>query len=169
MERFWHFNLEENHFLYIAIFAVFGLLYFIKPIIILLFLIVLTDFILSYLSHRKLDSGIDIMSIGIIYVTYFHGLSYSFFLIPFTIFSRIIIGKIQIKHIVKFGISFLVAFLTLSLNFIDFIHAAYLIIIIRYILDTLINGHLTGTYNLFGKVHHLASTLAFLSFLSLFF
>lgn len=158
-----YFHLEKKHTLAFAAFALLGFLYFIKPVVLLLMLIICLDFILSYLSFRKLDFGIDIMSLGIIYMTYFHGIAYSFFLIPFTIISRIFIGKIQLKHIIKFSIAFIVAFLALASRQIEFIPAAYIIIILRYTIDTAINGSIAGEYNILGKIHHLFSTLVFLS------
>lgn len=165
----YHFNPEPKHYQYALILFFLGMLYLVAPVFLGILAIAVVDFALSYLVMRKIDFGVDIMSIGLIYISYFHGIKYAFILLPFTILSRIMLGKIQIKHFIKFFVSIVCIIAAASLTSLPFITASFGIIIFRYIIDGILNILISGKNSIFEKAHHLFSTLIFLYFISWFF
>ena len=136
------FKNNQNYFL-MGLLLLVSFYFFRIPFFIVLFIIL--DFIVSYLdSTYKIDALFDFLTLGIITLSYSLnygvGLILSLGLFP----SRLILGRLEKRHFLKFPILILLAVLADVFSNYNIAILGFCLFVFRYILEYIIDFVITG-------------------------
>jgi hypothetical protein len=146
-----------------------SLFLFYKSIFVITLFFVL-DFIVSYVDHKyKIDLMFDVNPLGLIVFSYAFNYKYGVFFAFMMLIPRIILGKIEKRHLVKVPILIAIAFFADIFSFVDIAILGVLLFIVRYIMEYAFDFALTGAFSssrMIRRIGHLAGAYIFFTMLA---
>ncbi len=117
-------------------------------------LFVLADIFTTYVNLKyKIDLIFDFLLIGIIFVSYYFSLKIGLIMCAFIILTRLMYGELNRRHFVKLPIMVLLAVLSNLFNQSNFLVIGFFLVGLRYIMEYLIDWHLTGQIGNLDRIH----------------
>ena len=155
------------HILVVALAFLIFLNRFMLYAVVLLFLAL--DAVNSYCDRAfRITIPVDFFLMLLIFLAYTDRHTVALFLTPWVILSRMFLGKIELRHVYKIPILFILVFLTVALKGLGIVSVGIVIIIVRYFLEYMLQAFALGGFKFDRVLQRIMNTLGGYFFLSAF-
>ncbi len=145
----------------------FGMFFMYKLVFIIVVFFIL-DFIVSYVDQKyKVDLMFDFNPLGLIVFSYALSYNYGFIFVALLLVPRIIIAKLQRRHLIKLPILIVLALLANFLNALPIQILGSMLFVLRYVLEYTLDFAMTGTVDMSRvprRVIHLLAAIFFFAY-----
>lgn len=128
----------------------------------------LLDFLVSYVDLKyKIDLMFDFNPIGLIIFCYTFTYKYAYLFAFMMFIPRIITGKIEARHLLKFPVLVILGYLAYFFNGVNIMLLGSVLFILRYILEYSISFAISGTIDtsrIIRRIGHLIAAFVFFTY-----